>query len=249
MYMSCHSGYEQPDMVHIHAIAVQSFPEAIIVSYALLLLRLWPLRRCFFAGMLTGQNNCRIIDAVIERFYRQGRIINIMGHVSPGLQKQTGGATWSKERCLQLPLLYWSSQTELRHPKNARSLFIITYVNSKLNGIFRASTMRVSSDIASWAMRRCLHERRGWTTFTLTNIWSSVQNRCWVTPCGEDGNTTRLCDIIITCMWLEHRIIVSWSRSQKENSPNMYLRQYAWALEWNRFAKSYCERDCISILP
>ncbi len=82
MYVPCHSGYEQPDMVHIHAIAVQGFPEAIVVSYALILLGLWPLRRCFFAGMLTGRNNYRTVSTVIERFYRLGRIISIMGRVS-----------------------------------------------------------------------------------------------------------------------------------------------------------------------
>ncbi|KKL99217.1 hypothetical protein LCGC14_1816640 [marine sediment metagenome] len=33
-------------------------------------------------GMLTGQKNYRITNAVIERFYRLGRIISIMGRVS-----------------------------------------------------------------------------------------------------------------------------------------------------------------------
>ena len=33
-------------------------------------------------GILTGQNNYRILNAVIERFYRLGLIINIMGLVS-----------------------------------------------------------------------------------------------------------------------------------------------------------------------
>ncbi len=82
MYVSCHSGYGKPDMVHMHAIVVQGFPEAIIVSYALILLRLWLLIRCFFAGMLTGQKKYRIVNAVIEQFYRLGLIIDIMGHVS-----------------------------------------------------------------------------------------------------------------------------------------------------------------------
>jgi hypothetical protein len=53
MYVSCHSGYGKPDMTQTHAIAVQDFPEAKIVNYALILLGLWPPRRCFFAGMLT----------------------------------------------------------------------------------------------------------------------------------------------------------------------------------------------------
>ncbi len=87
MYVSCHSGYGRPDMIQAHAIVVQGFPEAIIVSYALLLLRLWPLRRCFFAGMLTGQNNYRIIDAVIVRFYVLVCIPTIMGRVSYSLQR------------------------------------------------------------------------------------------------------------------------------------------------------------------
>ncbi|KKN26221.1 hypothetical protein LCGC14_0876840 [marine sediment metagenome] len=33
-------------------------------------------------GMLTGQNNYRTVDSVIAQFYRLGRIISIMGHVS-----------------------------------------------------------------------------------------------------------------------------------------------------------------------
>ncbi len=82
MYVSCHSGYEQPDMAQTHAIAVPGFPGAKIVSYALILLHLWPLGQCFFVGILTGQNNYRILNAVIERFYRLGLIINIMGRVS-----------------------------------------------------------------------------------------------------------------------------------------------------------------------
>ena len=82
MYVSCHSGYGKPDMVHIHAISAPVVLKARISDYALILLRLWPLRRCFFAGMLTGQNNYRIINAVIVRFYRLGRIISIMGPVS-----------------------------------------------------------------------------------------------------------------------------------------------------------------------
>ena len=82
MYVSCHSGYGKPDMVHIHAIAVHGFPEARMVSYALILLGLWLLRRCFFIGILTEQQNYRIVSAVIARFYRLGRIISIMGHVS-----------------------------------------------------------------------------------------------------------------------------------------------------------------------
>ena len=40
MYVSCHSGYGEPDMAQTHAIAVQGFPGEIIVSYALLLLGL-----------------------------------------------------------------------------------------------------------------------------------------------------------------------------------------------------------------
>ncbi len=40
-------------------------------------------------GMLTGQNNYRNINAVIVRFYRLGRIIGIMGHVSV-LQRREG---------------------------------------------------------------------------------------------------------------------------------------------------------------
>ncbi len=82
MYVSCHSGYGKPDMVHIHAIAVPGFPEAIIVSYALILLHLWVAGRLFWHGILTKQNNYRTINAVIARFYRLGRIIDIMGHVS-----------------------------------------------------------------------------------------------------------------------------------------------------------------------
>ncbi len=81
MYVSCHSGYEQPDMVQTRAIAVQGFPEAIIVSYVLILLGLWLPGRYFFVGILTKQNNYRIINAVIVQFYRLGRIISIMGHV------------------------------------------------------------------------------------------------------------------------------------------------------------------------
>ena len=82
MYVSCHSGYGRPDMTETHAIAVPGFPGVIFVSYALLLLGLWPLRRCFFIGMLTKRKGCRIINAVIVRFYRLGLIIGIMGHVS-----------------------------------------------------------------------------------------------------------------------------------------------------------------------
>ena len=82
MYVSCHNGYGEPDMVQTHAIAVQGFPGAKMVSYALILLGLWLLRRCFFIGILTGRNNYRIINAVIEQFYRLGLIISIMGHVS-----------------------------------------------------------------------------------------------------------------------------------------------------------------------
>ena len=37
-------------------------------------------------GILTGQNNYRILNAVIERFYRLGRIIDIIGLV-PFLQQ------------------------------------------------------------------------------------------------------------------------------------------------------------------
>ncbi len=82
MYVSCHSGYGKPDMVQTHAIAVPGFPEARISGYALLLFGLWPLRRCFFAGMLTGQNNYRILNTVIVRVYERGGIPHIMGRVS-----------------------------------------------------------------------------------------------------------------------------------------------------------------------
>ena len=82
MYVPCHSGYGKPDMVQIHAIAVQGFPEARISGYALILLRSWPLRRCFFAGMLTGQKKHRIVNLVIVQFYRLGLIIGIMRRVS-----------------------------------------------------------------------------------------------------------------------------------------------------------------------
>ncbi len=70
MYVSCHSGYRKPDMLQTHATFAPGIPEAIIVSYMLILLRLWLLRRCFFVGMLTGQKNYRIINAVVVRFYR-----------------------------------------------------------------------------------------------------------------------------------------------------------------------------------
>ena len=82
MCVSCHSGYEQPDMAQTHAITMQDFPEARISDYALILLRLWVVGRLFWHGILTGQKNHRSLNAVIVRFYRLGRIINIMGHVS-----------------------------------------------------------------------------------------------------------------------------------------------------------------------
>ncbi len=82
MYVSCHSGYEQPDMTQTHAIAMQSFPEAIIVSYALILLHLWAVGRLFWHGMLTGQKKYRITSAVIERVHGLVCIPCIMGRVS-----------------------------------------------------------------------------------------------------------------------------------------------------------------------
>ena len=82
MYVSCHSGYGKPDMVHIHAIAVHGFPEARMVSYALILLGLWLLRRCFFIGILTNQNNYRTVNATIVRVYELVCIPHIMGRVS-----------------------------------------------------------------------------------------------------------------------------------------------------------------------
>ncbi len=51
-------------------------------------MRLCPLRRCFFIGMLTGQNNYRITNAVIVRFYRQVSILCIMGLVSDSRQRE-----------------------------------------------------------------------------------------------------------------------------------------------------------------
>ena len=65
-----------------HAIAMQRFPEAVIGSYALILLALRATETLFHAGMLTRQRNYRFVNAVIVRFCVLGRIINIMRRVS-----------------------------------------------------------------------------------------------------------------------------------------------------------------------
>ncbi len=82
MYVSCHSGYGKPDMLQTYAIFAPGVPEAIIVSYVLILLRLWLLRRCFFIGILTGRKDYRIMNAVVVRVYRRVAILVIMGPVS-----------------------------------------------------------------------------------------------------------------------------------------------------------------------
>ena len=69
-------------MMETYAIAMQSFPDAIIYGYALILLRFWAIEALFHAGMLTDRNNYRTLNTVIVRVCVLGRIINIMGPVS-----------------------------------------------------------------------------------------------------------------------------------------------------------------------
>ncbi len=82
MYLSCHSGYRKPDIVHICAISAPVVLETRISDYALLLLGLWLPGRCFFAGILTELKNYRITNAVIVRVHRQVSIPHIMRRVS-----------------------------------------------------------------------------------------------------------------------------------------------------------------------
>ena len=79
MYWLCHREVRKVAKVGSHATAMRSFPEAIIVSYVLILLRLWLLRRCFFIGILTGRKDYRIMNAVVVRVYRLVGILVIMG--------------------------------------------------------------------------------------------------------------------------------------------------------------------------
>ncbi len=82
MYVSCHSGYRKPDMLQTHAISGPGIPRAIIVSYALILLRLWVMEALLSIGILTGRKDYRIMNTVVVRFYRRVAILVIMGRVS-----------------------------------------------------------------------------------------------------------------------------------------------------------------------
>ncbi len=81
MYWLCHRETENIPKTQSHAIAVQGFPEAIIVSYTLILLRWRCLGRCVWHGMLTGQKNYRTVNAVIVQVYERVAIPCIMRRV------------------------------------------------------------------------------------------------------------------------------------------------------------------------